>query len=151
MDKISSKQRSANMKAIRSVGTTPEIILRQLVFRMGYRYRLHVAHLPGKPDLVFKKRRKVIFVHGCFWHQHNCVDGRLPKSNESYWIPKLTRNIERDRENIVNLTHDGWSVLVVWECELLHLDQLSSRLANFLGPIATDPKEPAKEIRRHKK
>jgi DNA mismatch endonuclease, patch repair protein len=102
MDTLSKIRRSVNMAAIRSKGMKPEMIVRSLVHSMGYRFRLHAATLPGKPDLVFAGRRCAIFVNGCFWHQHakkSCPDGRLPKSNLAYWIPKLTRNVERDKVN----------------------------------------------------
>ena len=108
------------MAAIRSTGMKPEMIVRSLVHGMGYRYRLHAKNLPGKPDLVFRPRRKVIFVHGCFWHQHPkkaCKDGRAPKSNLGYWSAKLARNVTRDAKNLDDLRLLGWRVLVIWECE----------------------------------
>ena len=103
----------------------------------GYGYRLHGKGMPGKPDLVFKGRRKVIFVHGCFWHQHEreeCLDGRRPKSNTGYWYSKLARNVKRDQEHIRRLTEEGWQVEVVWECEAKSSDGLMDRLRAFLGP-----------------
>ncbi len=124
------------MSAIRSAGMKPEMIVRSLVHRLGYRFRLHAPELPGKPDLVFRPRKKVIFVHGCFWHQHprpSCRDGRLPKSNSDYWNTKLARNVERDAENIRKLRASGWKVLVVWECDAIkHGDGLAKRLSKFL-------------------
>ncbi len=134
-DKISKARRSRNMAAIRSGNTKPEMIVRRLVHAMGYRYRLHRKDLPGKPDLVFGPRRKVIFVHGCFWHQHpakDCLDGRLPKSNTSYWTAKLARNVERDRKNQRLLKDAGWKVLVLWECEILKSPDLEERIRKFL-------------------
>ena len=110
------------MAAIRSDGMKPEMLVRSLVHGMGYRYRLHAKDLPGKPDLVFRSRKKVIFVHGCFWHQHAraaCKDGRAPKSNLGYWAGKLARNVERDAENLDGLTAMGWKTLIVWECDVL--------------------------------
>lgn len=136
MDKISSERRSANMRAIRSKDTTPELIVRQMAYRMGYRYRLHVKTLPGKPDLVFSSRRKVIFVHGCFWHQHpaaKCADARPPRSNLGYWQPKLDRNVARDAEHAITLKADGWRSLVIWDCETKHLRQLAAMLRRFCG------------------
>lgn len=121
MDSLKGKERSRNMAAIKSTGTKPEMVVRSLVHRMGYRYRLHASDLPGKPDLVFRPRRKVIFVHGCFWHQHPkraCKDARLPRSNKSYWRPKLDRNVIRDAANTAALKKAGWRVLVLWECEV---------------------------------
>lgn len=114
----------------------PEMIVRRLVHSLGFRYRLHNKKLPGKPDLVFKSRKKIIFVHGCFWHQHDdpaCLDGRLPKSRPEYWIPKLSKNRERDQRNIGALRESGWSVLVVWECETRDLPALQQKLLGFLS------------------
>lgn len=136
MDKISPQHRSRNMAAIRSKGMKPEMIVRSLVHGMGYRYRLHRKGLPGKPDLVLGPRRKVIFVHGCYWHQHDaphCKISRLPKSNLGYWLPKLERNIERDKQNADALEQAGWDVLTIWECETKDTDSLKERLCRFLG------------------
>lgn len=124
------------MSAIRSHGMKPEMVVRRLVHGMGYRYRLHRADLPGRPDLVFPGRAKVIFVHGCFWHQHKkaaCRDSRLPKSNLIYWKPKLARNIERDKKNIRALRRRGWKVLVIWECKTGDVGALAERIRTFLG------------------
>ncbi len=128
--------RSENMRAIRSTGSKPEMTVRRLAHAMGYRYRLHGKHLPGKPDLVFAFRRKVIFVHGCFWHQHprpGCKDARPPKSNLEYWQPKLARNKQRDTLALAALKESGWSVCVVWECETQNAGVLRRRLKRFLG------------------
>ncbi|MBN1518271.1 DNA mismatch endonuclease Vsr [Candidatus Sumerlaeota bacterium] len=136
MDKISPKRRSENMRQIRSKDTKPEMVVRRLIFSMGFRYRLHRKNLPGKPDLVFAGKKKVIFVHGCFWHQHHlktCLDSRMPKSNQEYWKPKLMRNVERDKANRKALKKIGWSVLVVWECEIKKCDKLRARLYSFLA------------------
>lgn len=111
--------------------------VRRLAFSLGYRYRVHRKDLPGKPDLVFGPRRKVIFVHGCFWHQHErseCLDGRRPKSNTAYWSHKLDRNIERDAQHIASLKSANWQVLVIWDCETKDLTSLQERLRAFLGP-----------------
>ncbi|WP_417478172.1 very short patch repair endonuclease [Maricaulis sp.] len=134
-DKLTPEHRSRNMAAIRSKDMKPEMQVRSLVRRMGYRYRLHRKDLPGKPDLVFGPHRKVIFVHGCYWHQHSdpaCLDGRLPKSNQAYWLPKLEKNIARDEAAIQHLEADGWAVLVIWECETKD-EALAGRLRDFLG------------------
>ena len=121
------------MRAVRDRDTGPEMVVRRLVHQMGYRYRLHGKDLPGKPDLVFPARRKTIFVHGCFWHQHHCPRGqRLPKSNRDYWVGKLHRNVERDAGHQNRLSHLGWVVLVVWECEISDHDALRTRLRVFL-------------------
>ncbi|HIB12550.1 MAG TPA: DNA mismatch endonuclease Vsr [Dehalococcoidia bacterium] len=132
-DKLTSERRSANMSAIRSQGMKPELRVRRTAHAMGYRFRLHRRDLPGKPDLVFPGRQKAIFVHGCFWHQHvGCQDGRMPQSNTSYWWPKLMRNKERDVDHLTRLTTAGWKVLVVWECETVDHEDLSSQLQKFL-------------------
>ena len=130
-----SESRRRNMQAIRSQNTKPELLVRSIVFRLGYRYRLHKKDLPGKPDLVFASRHKIIFVHGCFWHQHSspgCKHGRVPRSNSTYWKPKLTRNVARDSKHVATLTAAGWRVLVIWECETKDLEKLSERLRRFL-------------------
>lgn len=135
MDKLSTERRSANMARIRSKDMKPELIVRQLVHALGYRFRLHRMDLPGKPDLVFGPRKKIIFVHGCFWHQHpdpKCLDGRAPKSNTGYWGPKLQRNVERDEQHLQALCDGGWETLVVWECETKNLSSLRKRLVQFL-------------------
>ena len=123
------------MAAIRSVDTKPEMIVRRLVHHLGFRFRLHRKDLPGKPDLVFVARRKIIFVHGCFWHLHPkaaCLDARVPKSNTSYWHPKLARNVARDAANREMLAALRWEVLVVWDCETTDVEALSIRLRKFL-------------------
>lgn len=135
-DKISKRRRSVNMAAIRSSGTKPELIVRRAVTTLGYRYRLHRKDLPGKPDLVFGPKRKVIFVHGCFWHMHpkaKCPDARLPKSNTAYWSPKLARNVARDRQHAKALKKLGWRVLVIWDCETRDPLKLGVRLTTFLA------------------
>ncbi len=126
-------RRSENMRRIRSRDTKPELMVRSLVHRMGYRFRLHRKDLPGCPDLVFPSRRKVIFVHGCFWHQHGrCIDGRLPHSRTSYWIPKLLRNKRRDKLSRDQLRRSGWRSLVVWDCQTANGEKLQKRLVRFL-------------------
>lgn len=128
-----SEERSRIMRAVKDRDTVPELMVRRMVHNMGYRYRLHRKDLPGKPDLVFTSRSKVIFVHGCFWHGHDCKRGaRMPKSNIDYWKPKLERNVERDKQHIKALTNDGWDVLIVWECETKDLATLEQRLVSFL-------------------
>ena len=135
-DKLTKTRRSWNMSKIRSKDMKPERAVRSLVHTMGYRFRLHRKDLPGKPDLVFPSRRKVIFVHGCFWHQHgdpDCRDGRPPKSNDSYWSKKLARNIERDKDAIKALQEAGWGTMVVWECETRDVATLRDRVSSFLA------------------
>jgi DNA mismatch endonuclease (patch repair protein) len=125
--------RSANMRAIRSKDMQPELQVRSLVHKLGYRFRLHRKDLPGKPDLVFGPRRKVIFVHGCFWHSHDCKAAHVPKSNQDYWGPKLERNRIRDRRTIEALEATGWQALVIWECEARDDRGLNKRVKAFLG------------------
>jgi DNA mismatch endonuclease (patch repair protein) len=123
------------MRAIRSKNMKPEITVRQIIHRLGYRFRLHRKDLPGKPDIVFLSRRAVIFVHGCFWHQHqdtNCKDARKPKSNTNYWYPKLARNQARDAEHEVTLKAQGWRILIIWECQTKDKRTLEQRLISFL-------------------
>lgn len=121
------------MRAVKGRDTTPEMVVRHLLHRLGYRYRLHRRDLPGNPDLVFGPRRKVIFVHGCFWHGHKCKRGsRRPATNTAYWNRKLDRNIERDTENQARLRDLGWSALVIWECETKDAAALIERLTSFL-------------------
>jgi DNA mismatch endonuclease (patch repair protein) len=125
--------RSENMRRIRSEDMQPEMAVRRLLHQMGFRYRLHCRDLPGKPDIVFRRQRKVIFVHGCFWHQHEgCSDGRLPKSNVSYWGPKFARNKARDEQVLAELSSSGWDVLVLWECETKEMGSVETRLLQFL-------------------
>ena len=137
---MTSPERSAIMRAVKSRDTGPELIVRRLVHRLGYRFRLHGAALPGKPDLTFAGRRSVVFVHGCFWHGHPCKRGaRIPKSNRSYWTAKIARNRARDAEHLRRLRRNRWRTLVVWECEILDLDRLSKRLIAFLGARPDGP------------
>jgi|TARA_B100001971_G_C17878675_1_gene376939 DNA mismatch endonuclease (patch repair protein) len=117
------------MSAIRSKNTKPEAVVRSLLFALGYRYRLHRKDLPGKPDIVLKKHNTIIFVHGCFWHHHkNCRRANWPKSNQEYWLPKIQRNIERDKIHIRKLKKEGWEVLVIWECQIKNMDKLSLKI-----------------------
>lgn len=124
------------MSRIRSRDTKPELVVRRLLHAAGYRYRLHAKDLPGRPDIVFRGRRKAILIHGCFWHQHEevkCLDGRRPKSNTAYWNDKLQRNVVRDHRNLDLLHKNDWEVLVVWECEMEPTNELLERLRAFLG------------------
>jgi DNA mismatch endonuclease (patch repair protein) len=126
--------RSRTMRAVKGKDTKPEWMVRRLLHAAGYRYRLHANELPGKPDLVFPSRCKVIFVHGCFWHGHDCARGaRKPKTNAAYWKGKIARNRERDDAHLAALKRDGWKVRTIWECEID--DDLLSRLKKFLGPV----------------
>jgi len=121
------------MRRIRSHDTSPEMAVRRAVYSMGYRYRLHVSTLPGKPDIVLPRLMKIIQVHGCFWRQHSgCIDSHIPKSRIPYWKPKLERNHQRDAENRRKLRNLGWKVCIVWECQAKATSKLFKRLARFL-------------------
>lgn len=136
-DTIGISERSRVMSLVRAKNTRPEMMVRRLVHGAGYRYRLHGAKLPGKPDLVFAGRRKVIFVHGCFWHRHeDCALARMPKSNQDFWMAKLEGNKTRDSANCRKLREWGWDVMVVWECELRDLGAVLQRITCFLGETA---------------
>jgi len=124
------------MAAIRGRDTKPELVVRSLLHRMGYRYRLHGRDLPGRPDIVFRKRRKVIFIHGCYWHMHPCRYGSVvPKTNASFWADKRAANVRRDRENVAKLDAAGWETLTIWECEVRDTDRLRERLRTFLETL----------------
>lgn len=132
MDRLTPDQRSAVMRRVRRADTAPEMTVRRLIFRMGFRYRLHVKTLPGCPDLVFPARHAVVFVHGCFWHGHNCRRGKAPSSNTEYWNAKRAKNIERDNRVVRELEEAGWSVLTIWECEIKDSTRLQERIFSFL-------------------
>jgi len=122
------------MRAIKSKDSKPEMRVRRTLHAKGYRYRLHRRALPGTPDLVFPSKKKVIFVNGCFWHSHDCKNGRRsPKSNKEYWEPKIARNKERDDENIAALARLGWRSMTVWECETTDMKRTIARMIKFLG------------------
>jgi DNA mismatch endonuclease (patch repair protein) len=133
MDRLTSAQRSHVMRRVKSKNTTPELIVRRLLHSCGYRFRLHLAGIPGTPDLVFASRKKIVLVHGCFWHSHKgCPHFRRPKSNLSFWAPKLKRNIARDIRVIRALKKLGWKTKIVWECETTDSDRLGKKLKKFL-------------------
>jgi DNA mismatch endonuclease (patch repair protein) len=132
-DRLTAERRSENMRRIRAKDTTPEMVVRRLLHRLGYRYRLHAKDLPGKPDLVFPSRRAIVMVHGCFWHGHKgCRESRMPGSNREYWVEKLERNYARDRSHLRALRRLGWRVIVVWECQTEDPTRLEPRLVRFL-------------------
>jgi len=136
LDTLSPEARSERMALIRGKDTKPEMVVRRLVHSMGYRYRLHVKGLPGKPDLAFRSRKKVIWVHGCFWHRHDdpqCKLARLPKSRVDFWREKLEGNRQRDLRHQQDLVAMGWSYIIVWECQLKGIDRLRERIVDFLG------------------
>lgn len=127
-------ERSQIMRAVKSHDTAPEMTVRRLVHAMGYRYRLHRKDLPGKPDITFQSRHKVIFVHGCFWHGHECKRGaRIPKTNREYWETKIARNRKRDHRHDEELTRAGWRVLVVWECQIKEPQAVAGQIKSFLN------------------
>lgn len=131
-DILSVEERSKLMSKIKNKDTGIEVLVRKRLFSMGFRYRLNVATLPGKPDIVLKKYNSVIFVNGCYWHGHNCKDGHLPKSNIDFWKEKIGKNIERDQRNYKLLQDMGWNVIVIWECELVDLDSTIKRVVDSL-------------------
>jgi DNA mismatch endonuclease, patch repair protein len=122
------------MKSVSSRDTGPELTVRRLLHRLGYRYRLYRRDLPGRPDIAFPSRRKAIFVHGCFWYGHNCRKGKLPKSRPEYWIAKIKTNQERDARAIAQLELRGWQTLSIWQCDLKRLNTIERVLQKFLGP-----------------
>lgn len=133
MDRLSPDKRGWLMSRIKSKNTSTELTIRRMIYAMGFRYRLHVKALPGKPDLVFAGRRKVIFVNGCFWHGHeDCRFARLPKSRIEFWAAKIARNRERDQENIAAIEARGWRVLTIWQCQLKDLEGLKKRINDFI-------------------
>ena len=132
-DKLSRAERSEHMKRIRGRDTGPELAVRRLLTSLGVRYRLQYTKLPGRPDIAMPGRRKVVLVHGCFWHRHEGCDlARLPKSRRAFWVPKLERNRERDQENQGALEELGWESLAIWECELRDEAEVRSRLSEFV-------------------
>ncbi|KQZ72693.1 endonuclease [Sphingopyxis sp. Root214] len=136
VDTLTRAERGARMALVKGRDTKPEMIVRRLLHAMGYRYRLHAKDLPGKPDIVFRGRKKAIFVHGCFWHRHpahGCRLARLPKSRLDFWEPKLDANRRRDETNVLALEKMGWDVFVLWECELRDREQLGNKLSEFVG------------------
>jgi DNA mismatch endonuclease (patch repair protein) len=126
------EQRRRIMQSVKTRDTGPELAVRRILFRLGYRYRVNSGNLPGRPDIVFPGRMKVIFVHGCFWHAHRCLKGRAPKSRLEYWKPKLKANKTRDAARLRQLKALGWSALTVWQCELSDIDVLTESLVAFL-------------------
>lgn len=133
-DNLSPEERRKHMQKIRSKDTQPELFVRRILHALGYRYRTHVAEIPGSPDIVFTKRRKIIYIHGCFWHAHaSCKLSHIPKTRSDYWRKKLAKNAERDSRNIEAATKLGWECLILWECELSDRDEVQKRLIEFLG------------------
>lgn len=145
MDDLTQDQRLLNMSHIRAVENKPETLVRKYLFSQGFRYRKNVSDLPGKPDIVLPKYHTVIFINGCFWHQHpGCRYAVLPKTRQDYWIPKLQKNVERDRINREKLESVGWRVIVIWECELKTKEKRASKLGKLKDDILTNAKNAAK-------
>ena len=133
-----SRARSANMASVGSKDTKPELAVRRLLHRLGYRYRLHRTELPGTPDICFPSRKKAIFIHGCFWHRHEgCSRTTVPKTRTSFWEDKFNKNIVRDRSNLKILGGLGWDTMIVWECETTDIEALEFRLVEFIERAAT--------------
>jgi len=134
VDVLTPEQRKTCMSNIKGKNTKPEVLVRKIVHSMGYRFRLHRKDLPGKPDLVFPRYRKVIFVHGCYWHMHNCKYGRVtPATNAEFWKNKRMSNVERDKNIAKKLIDLGWNILIIWECETKDIDNLTRELTGFLS------------------
>lgn len=134
-DTLTIEARSERMSRVRARDTKPELLVRRFLHAQGYRYRLHAKELPGKPDIVFRGRKKAVFVHGCFWHRHSdpaCPLARMPKSRLDFWQPKLDGNRARDIANVERLEAMGWDVLLVWECQLRDREQLGNTLRRFI-------------------
>jgi DNA mismatch endonuclease (patch repair protein) len=133
MDRLDKSRRSWNMGRIRGRDTSPEVAVRSMLHRAGFRFRLHLKTLPGKPDIVLRSRNTVIFVHGCFWHRHEgCKQCYTPKSNIAFWETKFAGNVERDKKNTYALKTAGWRVIIVWECELSAPVKLEAKLKRLL-------------------
>lgn len=133
MDTRTAAKRSQIMSAVQTKNTAPELAVRKVLFAEGYRYRLHSPYLSGRPDIVFPGRRKVVFVHGCFWHGHRCRKGRLPRSRLDYWEPKIRANKKRDARNVAQLRRLGWRTITIWQCELKEGEAIVRKLRTFLG------------------
>jgi DNA mismatch endonuclease (patch repair protein) len=139
-DILTPEKRSAHMRRIRGVDTTPELVVRRLLHSMSYRFRKHVRGLPGRPDIVFQRRKMVVYVNGCFWHFHEgCQSAHIPNTRSEFWKAKFEGNRARDKRNIAEMTNRGWKTLTLWECEIADGEQLANRLAAFLGPSRWRP------------
>jgi DNA mismatch endonuclease (patch repair protein) len=133
VDNLTVEHRSWLMSRVRSKDTKPELIVRRMVYTLGFRYRIHCRDLPGKPDLVFRSKHKAIFVHGCFWHMHeNCAKARVPRSNSEFWLEKMQKNVQRDKIAKQELQRLGWTFIEVWQCEIGDRENLLKRLSTFL-------------------
>ena len=136
MGQVKKSKRSYNMSRIRAKDTKPELVVRKILFKNGYRYRLHSNRVVGRPDIIFEKRKKIIFVHGCFWHRHaNCKYSTLPKTNKSFWKRKFDDNVRRDKYVREQLLEMGYELMVIWECQTKNISDLESMLFDFVGPV----------------
>jgi DNA mismatch endonuclease (patch repair protein) len=143
MDTRSPAKRSEIMSLVKSQNTSPELAVRRMLSARGYRYRLHPANLPGRPDIVFPNRRRALFIHGCFWHGHDCPKGHPPKSRRDYWVPKIAANKLRDARQLGRLRRAGWKAMVIWQCQLKAREKLERRIERFLeaSPRASAKRE----------
>jgi DNA mismatch endonuclease (patch repair protein) len=138
MDHVTRSQRSSMMRAVKSKDTRPELAVRRALHREGFRYRLHVRALPGSPDIVFPSRRTVVFVHGCFWHGHDCPRGKSPTSNVEFWVRKIEENKRRDGRTTDQLQADRWRVITIWECQT-RMVQMGQHMRSLLGSLSNEP------------
>lgn len=139
-DKFSKEKRSDIMSKITGKETKPEILVRRFLFAAGFRFRKNVVNLLGKPDIVLSKYNTIIFVHGCFWHGHTCKRGKLPESNHEFWKQKIEKNIERDKQIIAELEKDGWTVIIIWQCEIRNKEKCNMRLNELIDELKIDIK-----------
>jgi len=139
-DKFSKEKRSDIMSKITGKETKPEILVRRFLFAAGFRFRKNVVNLLGKPDIVLSKYNTIIFVHGCFWHGHTCKRGKLPESNHEFWKQKIEKNIERDKQIIAQLEKDGWTVIIIWQCEIRNKEKCNMRLNELIDELKIDIK-----------
>lgn len=139
-DKFSKEKRSDIMSKITGKETKPEILVRRFLFAAGFRFRKNVVNLLGKPDIVLSKYNTIIFVHGCFWHGHTCKRGKLPESNHEFWKQKIEKNIERDKQIIAQLEKDGWTVIIIWQCEIRNKEKRNMRLNELIDELEIDIK-----------
>ena len=136
MGEINKSKRSYNMSKIKGKDTRPELIVRKILYKKGYRYRLHGTKVIGKPDIIFEKRKKIIFVHGCFWHRHeNCKYSTFPKTNRAFWNKKFDDNIKRDDTVKKQLLEMGYNVMIIWECQTKDVSSLEAKMLEFIGPL----------------
>lgn len=137
-DDLTAEQRRIAMQAVKGKNTAPEMTVRKILHGLGYRFRLHRKDLPGKPDIVLPRYKMAVFVHGCFWHGHSCKRGGRPSSNVGFWDKKLSRNMERDQENLRKLKAAGWHCLVIWQCEVKNCEAVTRKLATAFQKVSAE-------------